>query len=778
VNARSDRPAPGAVTALLGELARSPEVPVEALPRLRPGDRVGRFELVRELGRGGFARVFEARDPELRRRVAVKVLRVGRRGAGDVDVATLLHREAEASAQLQHPGIVTIHDVGSCPAGPFLVLELLQGESLAERLRRGPLPVRQAMAVGRQVAEALACAHDAGVLHRDLKPGNVFLLEGGQAKVLDFGLARVLGGPGPTPGGTPGYMAPEQREGRPEDERTDLYALGMLLHEMAGGRRLPDGSPLPLDGPAVPAALAALVARALDPQPARRPPSARAFLDALAEAERAWGALPAGDPAEGAPTAARLEAHRQFVLGQQCARYPALGQDCGALLRRAVALDPRLAEAQHELAVWLRWNGGPLEEQRAAVAAALREGGGAPERERRLIDAWAALVDGRDEEALATYRAVVDAWPDEVRAWYHAGDLLRHRDEPAAAVPWLEQALALDPEYGWAAGHLADALGTLGRRAELHAWARRWEGAPGVASLHGLSIARGWLGDLPGAAAAGARAVAMGGGAVGRQDQLAAEVFSGRFAEGAREVRPLADAASPIRRMGFYALAGLEAYQGRRRAGLATLEAMARELPEVRGDSNYHAVRADYLVGDGDLAGVRGELEALEVLDPRVAAEQAINLAWLGDAEGAAALARRLPAGSLLGATTAALVTWQRGDREAALSGLREACARSPVLTMRVAPLYLLGELLVRCGRDAEGVEALRRFEGLYVWRQMWRTWAWPRAQLLLGRALHRLGDDAAARGALDRLLVAWCEAEPEVPLLAEARELRAALGA
>jgi hypothetical protein len=226
--------------------------------------------------------------------------------------------------------------------------------------------------------------------------------------------------------------------------------------------------------------------------------------------------------------------------------------------------------------------------------------------------------------------------------------------------------------------------------------------------------------------------------------------------------------------MGFYALAALAAYQGRRRSGLATLDAFAREVPAVRGDSNYHAIRADYLVGDGDLAGVRTEVSALQSLAPEVAAQQSVNLAWLGDLEGAAALARRLPAGSLLAETQAALAAWHRGDRKAALEGLRRVCARSPVLTWRVAPLYLLGELLVRGGHAAEGVLALRRFEELYVWRQMWRSWAWPRAQVLLGEALLGLGDHAGAAAALDRFLAAWRGAEPDAPLLAEARALRA----
>ncbi len=766
------------VEALLAEIAAAgvPE-PWDGPPPVS-GAAVGRFTLVRELGRGGFGRVFEAFDGELRRPVALKLLRRG----GDEEVARLL-REAEAAGRLQHPHIVTVHDVRREP--PCIVMELLRGETLAGRLRRGPLPARQAVEVAAAVARALAHAHAAGVLHRDLKPANVFLAEGGAVKVLDFGLSRTLERAAPAGSGTPGYMAPEQRAGGAEDERADLYALGVILREALGGApgapgplAAPSGGEGPPAAPGVPPALAALVARATDPAPARRPESAAAVLEALAAVLAGWEAAATPAPAAGIASAAageraRLEAHRQYVLGEQCARYPALGQDCGALLRKAVTLDPALAAAQYELAVWLRWFGGSREDQQAAIDAALAHAGAAPERERVLIEAWAAQVAGRDDAALALYRRAVEAWPDEVRAWYHAGDLLRHRDELAEAVPWFERVLAIDPEFGWASGHLADALGALGRQEALRAWIARWEATPSAASLHGLSLAWGWLGDLAAAARAGEQAVALGGGLAGREDQLAAVFMSGQFAAAEQAARPLTAPASPVRRMGYYGLAALQAYQGRRAAALATLDAFAREVPAVRADFNWHAVRADHLAGDGDVAGVRAAVAALRELEPRVAAEHAVTLAYLGDLEGAAPLAAALPAGSLAAEVHAALAAWHGGDADGALSALAAACRRQPVFLMRVAPLYLLGELAVRAGRDAEGVAALRRFEGLYCWRQMWRSWAWPRAQLLLAGALARLGDLEGARRALARLFTAWRTAEPGVPLLREAQALQ-----
>jgi serine/threonine protein kinase len=185
----SGTPSPGELSALLAEIAAplSESSSASSRHRLRIGEYVGRFELVRKLGHGGFGVVFEAVDTELGRRVAFKVLKPARR---DRSRDELLVREAEAVARLQHPGIVTLHDAGRCDAGPFLILELLRGETLAARLSRGRLASRDAVRVSLAVAEALAHAHAGGVLHRDLKPANVFLTSDGGVKVLDFGRMR------------------------------------------------------------------------------------------------------------------------------------------------------------------------------------------------------------------------------------------------------------------------------------------------------------------------------------------------------------------------------------------------------------------------------------------------------------------------------------------------------------------------------------------------------------------------------------------------------------
>jgi Tol biopolymer transport system component len=221
---------------------------------LTPGTRLGPYEIKSPLGAGGMGEVYRVLDPRLGREVAVKVL--PRHLSASAEARARFEREARTVSALGHPHICTLHDIGREGDIDFLVMELVEGETLAARIARGPLPLADVLRIGRQVADALDRAHRAGVVHRDLKPGNIMLARSG-AKLLDFGLARVeggAGGPGSTAThlptevtplttagsilGTFQYMAPEQLEGRPQlDARMDLWALGCVLHEMATGQR-------------------------------------------------------------------------------------------------------------------------------------------------------------------------------------------------------------------------------------------------------------------------------------------------------------------------------------------------------------------------------------------------------------------------------------------------------------------------------------------------------------------------------------------------------------
>jgi len=239
---------PGTVSRLLVEIARASEENLAASWRepLKPGDVVGRYQIRREIGRGGFGAVYEAFDPELGRTVALKALEPGR--SKHPVSEEWIRKEAEAVAKLDHPAIVTIHDVGTCTAGAYLVMELLRGETLARRIEKGPLPVDEALRVAEQMAEGLAHAHSRSVLHRDLKPANVFVCDDGRVKLLDFGLAHLLGTEGSSGAGTPAYMAPEQAAGAAVDERVDVWAAGMVLGEMLTGKRPVERMPSPAPG--------------------------------------------------------------------------------------------------------------------------------------------------------------------------------------------------------------------------------------------------------------------------------------------------------------------------------------------------------------------------------------------------------------------------------------------------------------------------------------------------------------------------------------------------
>jgi eukaryotic-like serine/threonine-protein kinase len=224
---------PGQITALLRELVSAADLPVDIgwTGVLRPGSVVGRFELVKEIGRGGFGVVWEATDRGLHRSVAFKAVLAGVKAAAREE---RLQVEAEAAARMSHPNLVTLYDVGRTEHGAYLVYELLKGETLSRRLSRGSLPEPEALRIAIEIARGVAHAHARGVLHRDLKPANVMLCSDGPVKILDFGLAHAFGWQLAS-GGTPAYMAPEQEAGANEDERTDVYAMGAILRRMLTG---------------------------------------------------------------------------------------------------------------------------------------------------------------------------------------------------------------------------------------------------------------------------------------------------------------------------------------------------------------------------------------------------------------------------------------------------------------------------------------------------------------------------------------------------------------
>src|SRR5262249_13212325 len=220
------------------------------------GQQLGPYEITALLGKGGMGEVYLARDTKLKRGVAIKTL--PDEFSRDPDRVSRFQREAEVLASLNHPNIAAIYDLEEAGGSRYLVLELVEGETLADRIQRGPIPVEEALDIAKRICEALEAAHEKGIVHRDLKPANVKITPHGNVKVLDFGLAKATENSsantmesysptimsGSMPGvilGTAAYMSPEQARGHAVDKRADIWSFGVVLYEMLSGRRLFEG---------------------------------------------------------------------------------------------------------------------------------------------------------------------------------------------------------------------------------------------------------------------------------------------------------------------------------------------------------------------------------------------------------------------------------------------------------------------------------------------------------------------------------------------------------
>ena len=424
----------------------------------------GRYRVEETLGEGGTSSVWRGVDVVLDRNVAIKVLR----SRGDERFVARFRREAQAAAALNHPNIVSVYDTGSDNGVQYIVMELVEGETLADVLRReGPLPPQRAVAMGAAIARALHAAHGAGLVHRDVKPGNVMVTPTGEVKVMDFGIARgaaddTLTQTG-TVIGTAAYLAPEQARGDKADPRTDVYALGCVLFEMVTGRPpFIGGSALELayqhvnEDPSppselapVPADLEAAIMRALDKDPDRRFPSAKAMLNALSGTEAGRDTEPSPPPTDVLPTApvAPLRPRRRWLL---VATLAALGAAAAGLIvltaeeERAAPGGPRPRGGAGTKQV--QPTPSPLTVEGAfsaldeLVAAGASAGGISEEVAQKLAE--------RSGEAAAKYVA-----GDAVGALQGLAEAQNDLDEAAAegevTAPWVErvgQAIALTAE--------------------------------------------------------------------------------------------------------------------------------------------------------------------------------------------------------------------------------------------------------------------------------------------------------------------------------------------
>jgi Tol biopolymer transport system component/tRNA A-37 threonylcarbamoyl transferase component Bud32 len=369
--------------------------------RLAAGTNLGSYRIVSFLAAGGMGEVYRATDTRLNRSVAIKVLATP--GLDGSDAVRRFEQEARAAAALNHPNILAVYDVGAIDGAPYIVSELLDGQTLRQSLDGRPLPARKAIDYAIQIASGLAAAHAVGVVHRDLKPENLFVTRDGRIKILDFGLAKLLPSPAAIstsasdltrihddtePGlllGTVTYMSPEQVRGQPADARSDLYALGAIVYEMVTGRRafardtpadtmtaILSEDPPELTRLAAPHGLDRIVRHCLEKLPDQRFQSARdlAFdLEALSETSPSGGAVRAAAPRAGRPLrvallvaaipAAAILAWAAFALVPRgAARVPDYQQ---VTFRKGTVTSARFAPDGRTVVYAAAWAGGPLD---------------------------------------------------------------------------------------------------------------------------------------------------------------------------------------------------------------------------------------------------------------------------------------------------------------------------------------------------------------------------------------------------------------------------------
>jgi serine/threonine-protein kinase len=307
----------------------------------KPPKRIGRYKILGELGRGAMGVVYKAEDPALDRVVALKTISLAE-AEGRKDYEKRFMLEAKAAGKLTHPNIVTIFDFGEEEDLAYMAMELLEGTELRARMRAGAIPAAEAVDIALQVAEGLAFAHEHGIVHRDIKPGNIMLLERGPVKIMDFGIARMRHADHKTSAGmvlgTPRYMSPEQISGQPVDQRSDIFSLGVVLHEMLTGGSLFAGrdvdqiahnvtyvehAPPSRANPDVPQMLDFVVARALKKDPAVRYQDA---YEMCADLRDALAEIKGRAPARGADETERTQTLKLEAGAKEAPLAPAASQ--------------------------------------------------------------------------------------------------------------------------------------------------------------------------------------------------------------------------------------------------------------------------------------------------------------------------------------------------------------------------------------------------------------------------------------------------------------------
>ena len=524
---------------------------------LTPGARLGPYEIVAAIGAGGMGEVYRARDARLQRDVAVKVL--PERLARDSEARSRFEREARAVAALSHPNILAIHDFGIEEGIAYAVTELLEGETLRERLARGRLPIERAVGYALQIAAALGAAHEKGIVHRDVKPDNVFVTLEGHIKVFDFGIAKrseepVVEGASSTadtaPGtvlGTVGYMSPEQLRSEPVDTRTDLFSFGCVLYEMIAGERafgrptpadtlaaILNADPAPIDTAATgcPAELARVVSRCLEKRrearfqsardlayaleaslrtsrPVRRriPRSGRRRVDSLAILPFANGA---GEP----DLDYLVDGLTEDLIHALARLSPARVIARSSVFRyKGIAVDPRAVGRELEVAAVVTGRATVRASEIDVAAELVDVSDGAQiwgERYRRPLTALLALeeeigaalagsLEGRKRRAAPPPR--VAASPEAYDLYLQGRYQWNRRTEEGfeKALELFEKAIRVDPSFALAYSGISDAytfLGGYGHRAPEVAFPRAREAAEKALSFGSFADAHGSLASV------------------------------------------------------------------------------------------------------------------------------------------------------------------------------------------------------------------------------------------------------------------------------------------
>jgi tetratricopeptide (TPR) repeat protein len=472
-------------------------------------------------------------------------------------------------------------------------------------------------------------------------------------------------------------------------------------------------------------------------------------------------------------TTASFEAYQHYFRGDQlkeAIRYEQAIEE----YRRAIAIDPTFALPHYRIAYLGMFTGLDEATRRAEMEAALRYVDRVPPKERLLFQAWKAHMDGRDDDAHALYARVAEGFPQDKEALFMAGDLYLHTEKPAEALPWFERAAALDPSWEPALMHVVDSLAMLGRNEELMSRARAWvEKAPSAPSYRALAMAQVATGRTDEAVETARRALELDGTGYSRGALAEALILAERYEEAEALVRPFAaPAASRFDRLqAVKALAAAVSYQGRRREARQIIESYPQEAggkEDVRRLASY-----ELAMGDAKKGSALREARALAQQGGVEGKHLALALVVLGDREAAARVAEKLPAGPERSQYQAALA-WRSGRLEEALSALR-ALAKRPEIDSRAPALWLLAQVALEAGLASEAVaavEALRKTPS-----GLWRSWGLPQSLYLEAVASERLGDRDRAAQTLDRLLALWKRADPDLPLLADARAMRRRLG-